>query len=439
MPEPLVHVLIINWNGREHLRECFETLLESTYENARFVLVDNGSTDGSVEFVKDSYGPDPRVGVIECGQNLGWSGGNNVGIERAIAAGADYVFLLNNDTATEPDAIEKLVEMAESQPETGALAPKMLLFDAPYLLNSLGIECSIIGCGWDRGLGRIDGPKWNTPGPVIGACGGACLLRAETLRKTGLLPADYGIYLDDLELCMRIWNAGYEVWTCPGARVRHKFSATMGQGPLARRKYYLNTRNRMRLVMRNFPRSRTANWKAALVHGECKAIGRAALNGEYWKVVAHVRAWLSGAAYLFRAMAARREYRERGIARCRFWPLIRQDMLFFPGIELPADGWYPPQPVEGVDYRPISVRASLKTEGGRLRVRHMNCYPAMGETDIEVRQQGSAVARLNALDRSETIVDVASGTLEFISHRVFDADDSGGNADFGGWVAIEQV
>ena len=63
----------------------------------------------------------------------------------------------------------------------------------------------------------------------------------------------------------------------------------------------------------------------------------------------------------------------------------------------------------------------------------------MGETDIEVRQQGSAVARLNALDRSETIVDVASGTLEFISHRVFDADDSGGNADFGGWVAIEQV
>ena len=126
----------------------------------------------------------PRIEFLALPENLGWSGGNNRGIEQALDAGADYVFLLNNDTAAAPDAIEKLVAAAEASPGYGALAPKMLLFDAPHLLNSLGIECSIIGSSWDIGVGRLDGPRWNTPRKVLGVCGRALVLRSAALRPS---------------------------------------------------------------------------------------------------------------------------------------------------------------------------------------------------------------------------------------------------------------
>ncbi|HIJ65701.1 MAG TPA: glycosyltransferase family 2 protein, partial [Candidatus Hydrogenedentes bacterium] len=227
MNMPLVHCFVINWNGLEHLEACFEALLAGTYENARFVLIDNASEDGSAEFVQGTYGYDPRLDIVVNASNLGWSAGNNVGLEQALDGGADYVFLLNNDTVVAPDAIERLVEMAAARPEAGALAPKMLLYDSPDIINSVGLECSVIGSTWDLGIGRLDGPHWATPRKVIGVCGGACFLRTSALRKTGLLPTGFGIYLDDLDLCLRLWDAGYEVWNCPDAVVRHKYSATM--------------------------------------------------------------------------------------------------------------------------------------------------------------------------------------------------------------------
>jgi GT2 family glycosyltransferase len=438
MGNPLVHVLVINWNGRQHLAECFDSLLAGTYPNARFVLIDNASDDGSVEFVREQYGHDVRVEIVECPSNLGWSGGNNVGMERALAAGADYAFLLNNDTVTAPDAVAKLVAMAENRPETGALAPKMVLYDAPWLLNSLGVECSLIGAGWDRGLGRVDGPQWDEPGRVLGVCGGAWWIRCAVLRKTGLLPADFGIYLDDLDLCLRIWNAGYSIETCPQAIVRHKFSATMGEGAQLRRKYYLNTRNRMRLVMRNWPAGRLLQVAPALVLGECRAVGRALLDGEPWRATAHLRAWLSTLAYVPVAMAARTDSKRRGLAECRFWDLLRTDHLFFPGIPLPRDGWYEACRVGGHTVRPMSVQARLQVEAGKLRLIHVNRYPDVMRTHIEVRLDGERIGVLETRDAGETAIDVpAAGTLEFAAATVFPAEATGEPVDLGGWVAVE--
>jgi GT2 family glycosyltransferase len=438
MPKPLVHILIINWNGKEHLPACFDSLLESSYANARFVLVDNASDDDSVAFVRANYAHDPRVEFVVCDRNLGWSGGNNVGMKRALEAGADYIFLLNNDTATAPDAIERLVEMAERLPETGALAPKMLLFDEPTILNSLGMECSIIGSCWDRGLGRLDGPRWNEPVPVIGGCGGALFIRASVLEKTGLLP-DFEIYLDDTDLCMAIWNAGYEIRACPEAVVRHKFSATMGAGKRARRKYYLNTRNRFRLLLRNYPLRFAPQVAASVVHGEAKAIGRALLNREPWKVWAHIRSWFAAVAYLPKALAERRRRRRAGIGACRFWHLIRQDLLFYPGTELPKDGWYEERTVRGEVLRPIAGRARIDTPGGRLRVVHANCYPEQGPTNVDLRMNGHTLATLSTLDIGETVVEAPPGRLDVVANRVFDAESTGGRADYGGWLRIEPL
>ncbi|MBI5092263.1 MAG: glycosyltransferase family 2 protein [Candidatus Hydrogenedentes bacterium] len=435
---PLVHVLVINWNGLKHLRECFDSLAACTYSNAKFILLDNASEDESAAFVRDTYRNDPRVEILVLPRNLGWSGGNNAGLSRALEYNADYVFLLNNDTVTAPDAIERLVEMAESRPEIGALAPKMLLYDAPGIINSVGLACSIIGGCWDVGLGRLDAPRWNVRRRVAGACGGACFLRVSALRKTGLLPEEFEIYLDDLDLCLRIWNAGYEVWSCPEAAVRHKFSATMGEGERAQRKYYLNTRNRFWLIGRNFPLSHAVPIKLATILGESRALGRAVLDREWWKLGAHAKAWSAAVGYWPQAMAERRRRRREGQRGCRFWGLIELGTLFFPGAEFPLDGWYAERTVRGCRCRPMSHHARLTVTSGSLRVTHMNCYPQLGPTEIQLLQGGSVVATLATRDADTVLLDVEAGTLEFRADRIFDAELTGERVDIGGWIRVEE-
>ncbi len=333
MTAPLVYVLVINWNGRAHLRECFDSLLASSHPNAKFLLVDNGSIDDSVDYMKREFGYEKRIEILRIEKNAGWSGGNNAGIEYALRAGADYIFLLNNDTATGPDAIAHLVAAAEADARIGALAPKILLYDHPQLLNSVGLDAALTGAAWDRGLGQKDGPEWNEVRSVAGVCGAAMFLRAGVLRETGLLPSDFEIYLDDLDLCLRIWSAGYTIQTCPAAVIRHKFSATMGEGKWARRKYYLNTRNRLRVILRNYPATHATRILGHYVHAECRAIGRAVLDGAFSCAWAHIRASASGLLYLPHALKARRA---RGGPKGSFWGLLRSDVHFFPGVEIPG-------------------------------------------------------------------------------------------------------
>ena len=227
---PLVHVLVINWNGLEHLHDCFGSLVDSTYTNAKFILLDNNSEDDSVAYVREHFAHDTRVDFYLLPENQGWSGGNNEGMKAALETDADYILLLNNDTRVEPDFLEKLVDQAEADPEIGALSPRMLMFHEPQIINSLGLRASIIGAGWDLGMGRLDSLRWDTKDPIIGVCGAAMFLRASAIRDAGLLPTDFDIYLDDLDFCLRIWNAGYTIHLCYPSVVYHKFSATMGEG-----------------------------------------------------------------------------------------------------------------------------------------------------------------------------------------------------------------
>ena len=437
MMQPLVHVLVINWNGLEHLEACYDSLIAQTYENARFVLLDNGSTDDSVEFVRQRHGHDSRVRILQFQHNLGWSGANNQGMEAALEAGADYVFLLNNDTALAPDCVEKLVALGETCPELGAIAPKIRLFHEQQILNSVGLECSIIGACWDRGLGRLDGPEWDAPVPAAGVCGGAMFLRAGALEKAGTLPVDYEIYLDDLDLCLRIWDAGYEIQTCPEADVRHKFSATMGSGEKLRRKYYLNNRNRWRLILRNWPLRHWPRAAALALVGETRAIGRALLDGEAWKAWLHVRSWLDALLYCRKAFPERRRNNKRGLRRGRFWPLIRTAPLFFPGTELPERGWYSERVIEGQCVRPIAREAWLETQGGDITLTLLNPYPALGAAEVAVEQEGRILLTLEARRQTEQRLSLAPGVAVFRARHIFRAEDTGERIDLGGCLRIE--
>ncbi len=437
MTPPRVDVLVINWNGMEHVHACFSSLLANDYPESRFVLVDNASTDGSADYVERTFGGDPRVEVLRLPENLGWSRANNVAMKRSLDRGADFVFLINNDTWTAPDAIARLVARAEQLPQAGALAPKMVLFDTPEVLNSTGLACSYIGCSWDIGLGRVDAPGWNEDAPIIGVCGGAAFFRAEALRKSGLLPEDFEIYLDDLELCLRIWDAGYEIRRCPDAVVRHKFSATMGQGDRARHKYYLNTRNRLRVILRNYPFTRIVSVLPAVLVGEARAMGRAMLEGETWRVSAHLRAWKALAGYLPEVSCTRKERRARGLQFGRFWPLITFERMFFRGAPLPKAGWYASRSAQGLEVRPLAVRAVETVRAGRLRVTLVNCYPHLGTAEVLIEQNGVSLARVCSVDQTAVEFDVADGPLDFTAQRLFFAEATGELADYGGWIALE--
>lgn len=435
MPQPRVHVLVINWNGREHLDACFRSLLATPYENARCVLVDNASDDDSVAFVQETFGGDPRVSILALPENRGWSGGNNAGIRQALEQGADYVFLLNNDTAVDAHCLPRLVEAAEADNAIGALAPKILLYDHPDLLNSVGLTCSVIGACWDQGLGRIDQPRWNQPARVIGACGAAAFFRCAAIERAGLLPEDFDIYLDDLDLCLRIWQAGYEVWRCPEATVRHKFSATMGEGERYRRKYYLNVRNRLRILQRNFPRARLRRIAPLLALGECRAVGRALLDGEAWKARVHLTAWREA---LQEPRSGPTDWAPKDDTR--YWPLVQRRPLFFPGVPLPdAGGWYAPTRVHQLEARPFGRRAVYGHAGGRLRVTVLGRYDRLGTPQVRIEAAGHPVVLMGAPYMDVCTVEAPAGPITITAERIFTIEQTGEAMDTGGWVRFEPV
>lgn len=211
--EPLVYVIVLNWNRCDETRACLESLHELEYANARILLVDNGSTDGSEASLRRAF---PDLEVIQTGDNLGYAGGNNVGIRHAIAAGADFVWILNNDTRVDPSALLELMAPARQGREYGIVASQSIREDgwiAPVAFRQHGeqripIECS--GCAEAQ------------PCHVANQLeGGSLLISALALDEVGLFDEDYFHYYEDRDLAQRIRRAGWRLGFACRAKVVH--------------------------------------------------------------------------------------------------------------------------------------------------------------------------------------------------------------------------
>jgi hypothetical protein len=167
-----------------------------------------------------------------------------------------------------------------------------------------------------------------------------------------------------------------------------------------------------------------------------KAVGRALLDGEAWRVPAHLRAWLSAVIYLPAAVWERVQRKARGVGRCRFWHMVRRDALYFRGVEFPERGWYAERDVAGMRLRPIAARAAADCTGP-VEVTHGNAYPDLGETHVNVLCEGQAPLALRTRSIDSVRLQETGSSLEFVSERIFDADDTGELADFGGWLRVE--
>jgi GT2 family glycosyltransferase len=241
LADPLVMVLVLNWNGGDVLLACLESVRRQTHPRVRLVLLDNGSADGSLERAVARF---PDVEVVRNGENLGYCLGNNRGLERALRERADLVLLLNNDATLEPDAIAAMVRAIDAPPPAGIVGPKIVWSrrspDEPVRIWSAGGEDRVRqNVGELRGNGEIDRGQFDRMEDVGFVPGCALLVRREVLEKVGLLDPDYFAYLEDMDLCRRARAAGFRVRYAPEARVIHDASRSTGGGYSAGRKYLM--------------------------------------------------------------------------------------------------------------------------------------------------------------------------------------------------------
>jgi GT2 family glycosyltransferase len=243
MPE--MSVIVLNWNGKHFLETCLTALRRQIFRDFEAILVDNGSEDGSVEYVREHF---PEVSVLPLERNLGFAAGNNAGYEQAQGS---LIVLLNNDTEAEPQWLEEIHKAAQEFPRAGTFASKMLFFDERNRIDNCGFGLTTAGLAVDHGRGEQDGPTWLEHRKVFGACAGAAAYRRSMLDRIGFLDPDFLTFYEDVDLSFRAQLLGYECVFVPRAIVYHRYRATMNKYPA--RQIFLTQRNVEFVYLKNLP------------------------------------------------------------------------------------------------------------------------------------------------------------------------------------------
>ena len=345
--EPLVAIIVLNWNRWEDTARCLESIYQSAYKNFFVVLIDNGSTDGSAERLKlwaqgehkdNSFVPvgtahkkpgkicfitraaaagaarapegfcAGQLIVIENEKNYGFAAGNNIGINYAFTmTDVRYEVLLNNDTTIVPTGISALVRCAEAAAQAGSFQAKMLSMDAPDIIDALGISLIDLQGPCPVGNGHPDSGQFNSCREIFGVCAGAALYRRTMLEQTGLFDEDFFAYYEDVDLALRACLLGWQALCVPEAIVYHGHSATLGKdSPF---KTYLLERNRYYYIVKNVPRD--ILW--LFIKGRPNAFLRNLVHlvraGFFQQVYAYVRGNLRGLAGVPVMLLKRRKFR----------------------------------------------------------------------------------------------------------------------------------
>ena len=242
--DTLVNVIILNWNGKRLLSECFTGLRRQVFRSFCMTLVDNGSSDGSVDFVTQNY---PEVRIIALPENLGFSAAINAALE---ISRTKYVALLNNDAVSHPMWLKKMVEALENNPGAGFAASKMLSYDNPKIIDRAGDAYTRAGTGQLRGHAR-PADSYNNVEWIFGACAGASLYRSEMFDDAGFFDKDFFLLYEDVDLSFRGQLKGFKCLYVPGAIVYHRGSSTIVyDSPIS---VYYGHRNLEWVYIKNMP------------------------------------------------------------------------------------------------------------------------------------------------------------------------------------------
>ena len=256
-------VVVLNWNGRDDTLACLESLRAVEYPNWEVLVVDNGSEDESLEAIRTGYA---EASVIEAGSNLGYAGGNNLGIRVALERGADYVLVLNNDTTVAPDVLRAFAQTAREHPDAAVLGAKIYLFDDPQRLWYAGTRWNAMGAEFEHIGNRVldNGDDFVRVCDTEYACGCAMLLRASAIRAVGLLDEEFFLLFEETDWCFRAKAAGFRCLFAPAAKVWHRVSSSFGGRTSVLYEYFF-LRNRLLWAKRHLGvRLRVAVWISTL-------------------------------------------------------------------------------------------------------------------------------------------------------------------------------
>ena len=247
---PKVYIIVLNWNKLNDTIECIESIYKLKYENFKIILVDNGSTEISPDIIKDKY---KDIILIKNKQNLGFAEGNNVGIRFALSNGADYIWLLNNDTVVDPNALVTMVDVGEKLSECGILGSKIYYYGQPEVIWFAGATIN-----WRKatsnhiGQNQKDQAKYNSIGEVERVTGCSMLVKRDVCERIGLMDENLFLYAEELDWCVRAKKVGYKILYIPDSKVYHKISLSTGNnyGVIFN---YFNTRNFLYVIRKNMP------------------------------------------------------------------------------------------------------------------------------------------------------------------------------------------
>ncbi|HUU50463.1 MAG TPA: glycosyltransferase family 2 protein [Nitrospinota bacterium] len=245
---PVISVVIPNWNGEDVIGDCLESLRKQTFRNFEMIVVDNGSSDSSLDLIKTKY---PEVKVISLSENKGFCIAVNTGIKYSQG---EFIAILNNDTEVVTNWLEELYMAFENHPEISFCSSKMLYHEQRDKINTVGIKIKRNGDSSSIGTGQPDGPRFEKEGEVFGACAGAAVYRKRLFDDIGLFDESFFAYLDDVDLSYRAQLSGHRCLFVPKAIVYHKkgYSLKRHDSP-NELEVLLNSRNSVYCLLKNWP------------------------------------------------------------------------------------------------------------------------------------------------------------------------------------------
>lgn len=297
MPAPTVAIVILNWNGRSLLQTFLPSVLATRYESLQVVVIDNGSTDESVSFLRSNY---PQVNVVSLSRNEGFAKGYNLGLQQIEA---DYFLLLNSDVEVHADFLQPMISLLEKDATLAACQPKILSYNKKEEFEYAGASGGWIDqLGYPFARGRVfetletDNGQYDQVSPIFWASGAALFIRSSVFRSLGGFDPYFFAHQEEIDLCWRIQLAGFRIVACPQAIVWHMGGSTLPKGNA--KKTFLNYRNNHIMLLKNMP-IRTLLWVWPLrLALDGLAAWRALVGGDpgYWWAVARahfaVYGWL---------------------------------------------------------------------------------------------------------------------------------------------------
>lgn len=305
MTASLVAVVTLNWNGAVFLQECVDSILASDYPNILVIVVDNGSTDESLDLLEKLYGSNTAVTIIKNGENLGYSKGMNVGLEEGFKKmHADHCLVMNNDTRLDPHAITALVQVADRDDKTAFVTGKVYYYDEPDTFQTVGKkDHSVLINGGNIGRGEKDMGQYDEDGEMAYCDDIFWLVSRPVYEATGGYDPEFYLQAEDFDWQLKARNKGFKIMYAHEAKIWHKESMTLGK--MSPQKAYYDARNPIIAVLKNCPSEvsrrylNVKTWKILI-----PAIIKKAVNGKLRIAYAMSRGLMSAWVWKFRHINA---------------------------------------------------------------------------------------------------------------------------------------